>query len=212
MTEPDVTLTDYLLTLECLVISILILRRRPLSVFGRWLLVFFGAIGFAALAGGTFHGFFNQPVTPWHEALWILTMLGIGVAGLAAWHMGIRLMALPQAEKGISLLSLVLLCLYAALVVSGTHAFIVAILYYLPPVLFLLAGLVLYAWRHRHGRAGIAAAGMVLTLIASWVQAEGIGVHPQYFTPSALQHVIQAMALLLIYRGTSPFITGTQGL
>lgn len=202
MTEPDVALTDYLLTLECLILSVLILRRKPLSAFGYWLLIFFGAIGLAAFSGGTFHGFFNRPSSLWHGGLWLLTMLAIGVAALAAWHLGSLLIEAPRAKRWISFLAMLWLMIYVAVLLSGHVAFIVAIIYYLPAILFLLAAFVLHSYRYHQNGAKIAAIGTLLTLVASWVQIAGIGLHPRYFTPSALQHVIQTLSLLLIYQGS----------
>ena len=42
-------------------------------------------------------------------------------------------------------------------------------------------------------------AGLVLTLIAAAIQQLRIGVHPQYLDHNALYHVVQAIALFLIF-------------
>jgi len=56
--EPAVTLTDYGLVLECLILGILLGRQKSKTTGGRqWFIVFFGALGLAAFMGGTAHGF-----------------------------------------------------------------------------------------------------------------------------------------------------------
>ncbi|SRR6266446_8437776 len=51
MTEPDVTLTDVGLALECGIFALLIARRwPPATPLSFWLAVFFASIGVAALA------------------------------------------------------------------------------------------------------------------------------------------------------------------
>lgn len=77
--EPTTALTDYLLTIECLVFSLLLHWSAP-SPGGRLWMLGFLALGIAALAGGSFHGFrpFVSKGLTW--GLWNVSMVLIGAA------------------------------------------------------------------------------------------------------------------------------------
>ena len=198
--EPDVSLTDYGLAVECALFTYLLYRRPsgqgPLRA---WFCLFFGATGVAAAAGGTVHGFFPDERTTGSRILWPLTLLAIGVVALAAWGIGARMHFSPPVARGISIAALLAFFLYAAVALLGTQAFAVAVLGYLPAALFLL---VVFALRYRWTReppvlAGLV--GLVLTFVASGVQQAGVAVHPVYFNHNALYHLIEGVALFMIY-------------
>jgi len=56
--------------------------------------------------------------------------------------------------------------------------------------------------QYRRTRAGPLRAGMaglLLTFIASGAQQAGIDLHPRYFNHNALYHLLQAVAMWLVY-------------
>src|SRR5688500_9687472 len=88
MTEPDVALTDYALTLECAVFCTLALRWKVTDKrVRRWWVVLFASVGVGALTGGTVHGFYLAPGTG-HDVLWLATLLALGVTSMAMWMIG----------------------------------------------------------------------------------------------------------------------------
>ena len=191
MREPDVTLTDYALALECAVFCILLLRDRTAQGPLRgWWAFFFGSIGLAALIGGTVHGFL-----PGNPTLWIATLLTLGATSLAGWMLGSHMLPLPWIRP----VAVVLLGLYIGVVLFVSQAFLVAIAMYLPATVFLLLStVVLYATsRDRAYAFGIV--GLVLTFVAAAVQQLKLAAHPVYFNHNALYHLIQFVALWLIF-------------
>ena len=76
----------------------------------------------------------------------------------------------------------------------------VAIAAYLPASLFWLAVLVLAYRETRQSPALAGVIGVLLTFAAAWVQQRNIALHPRYFDHNALYHVIQFIALFLLYR------------
>ena len=209
MTEPDVTLTDYGLVVECAVFTYLLARGRGRrSALRGWFVLFFGATGLAALAGGTVHGVFLDERTLGARILWPLTLLAIGVAALAAWGIGAQLEFSVPAARWISGIAAAQFAGYAAVVLFANQAFVVAILDYLPATLFLTVVFGL-AYRRTRGRPLLAGlAGLALTFLASWIQQTGIALHPVYFNQNALQHVVQGVGLFLLFRAARWLVAG----
>src|SRR5437899_12226208 len=82
MTEPDVTLTDVGLAIECGIFALLIARRwPPATPLSLWFAVFFASIGAAALAGAAVHGRFLPDST---STQWLVPLVALGVTALAA--------------------------------------------------------------------------------------------------------------------------------
>lgn len=202
LTEPDVTLTDYGLALECAALASLLYRvgtRRP--GLRCWFAVFFGSIGVAALAGGTVHGFFLDAGTVGQAILWPTSLLAVGFAALAAWSIGARMLFSPGVARGLSMAAAAEFAGYCAVVLVVARTFVVAVVNYVPAATFLfIAFAVVYA-RERAGALLAAVAGLGLSFAAAGVQQGRLALHPVYFNHNALYHLIQAVALLLIFRG-----------
>jgi hypothetical protein len=201
MTEPDVTLTDYALAVLCAVFCALALKWAPTDPrLRRWWIVFFASIGLGALLGGTVHGFFLAPGAA-RDTLWKATLLCIGVTAVACWMIGARLAFRELGVAWVRRAAIAQYVAYAAVVLFVTSAFLVAIATYLPATLFLLVVLIL-AYRRVPARAlAYGIAGLLLTFVAAAVQTLRVAIHPVYFNHNALYHLIQAVALVLIYLG-----------
>lgn len=201
MTEPDVTLTDYAIALECAIFAALLVRQRVADVVTRrWWVVFFAAIGAGALAGGTVHGFFLAP-SPTKTVLWRGTLLTLGVASAAMWMIGARLAVPPPYATWVRRAAVAQLAVYAAIVLLADDRFVVAIATYVPATIFLMIVIIVLHRRTPDGALAAAIAGFVLTFVAAAVQVLQIGIHPRYFNHNAVYHVIQAIALWLILLG-----------
>ncbi len=208
ITEPDVTLTDYGLAVECAVLACWLWRRGdPRQLLRAWLAMFFASVGMAALLGGTVHGFFLDAETAGYRVLWPATLLAIGVAALAAWGAGARIQFGWPLARRITTLAGLLLAGYAILVLFVTQTFLTAIVFYLPAAVFLLIVFFLAYRRTRNHQVLAGTIGLGLTFVASGLQQSGVGLHPVYFNHNALYHLMQAAALFLIYRGARWFVT-----
>jgi hypothetical protein len=203
MTEPDVTLTDYAIALECAILCALLARLPAVNpAVRRWSIVLFGSIGAGALFGGTVHGFFLDEQTLGYRTLWPATLLALGVTSTAMWFVG-ACAALREPRAGwLRRAAVAALVVYAAVVLFVDQRFVVAIAMYLPATVFLLAILGVRYARHRAPALAIGLAGLLLTFVAAAIQQLRIAVHPVYFNHNALYHVIQGIALAMIYVGT----------
>jgi hypothetical protein len=193
--EPDVTITDYLLTLEALAFALVLARSPGNNLLQRWFIVFFAATAAASLAGGTVHGFFSDS-----RLLWRLVLIALGVVSAAAWAIGAQLLLEERVARVITLAAWAEFAVYALLVAFWNDSFLIAIANYLPSTLFLLAAFFV-AYRANPAPAlALGLGGLLLTLVAAVVQQARIALHPTYFNHNALYHVLQAIALFMIFR------------
>jgi uncharacterized protein DUF6962 len=204
MTEADVTITDFLLSVEAIAFALLI-ARAPTTPSQRWFVMFFGATAIASLAGGLVHGFLSDS-----KVLWRIVLIALGVVSAAAWAIGAQLLFTARTARVVVTIAWVEFVVYAFVVVFVTDAFLVAIANYLPSTLFLILA---FSARYRtYGETPVLVglAGLFLTLVAAAVQQSGIALHPKYFNHNALYHALQAIALFLIFRAAA-FLSGASG-
>ena len=201
MTEPDVTLTDYGVTLECAILTGLLFRREPARRGLRNLFaLLFASAGLAALAGGTVHGFFLREGSALGALLWRIVLLAVGLTALAGWSIGGRLLFAERTARLVEVLAAVECAAYAMVVLAIDQSFWIAIANYAPSVFFVaLAFLVAY---RRHGEGPLLAGllGLLLMIAGAIVQRLRVALHPAYFNHNALFHVIQMVAFLLVFR------------
>jgi hypothetical protein len=207
-TEPDVTLTDYGLALECALFGYLLLARgRKQQPLRAWFALFFlcGALG--ALIGGTVHGYFTDESTLGYRILWPLTLIALGGSGFAQWAIGAHIsLASPWASRVTAAASLLFVS-YVLVVLFVSQAFAVAIVHYSVASLFLLTVFVLAYRQQRSLPVFLGICGILTAFAAAGVQQAGIAVHPVYFTHNALYHVIQAAALFLLFCAGMHFVS-----
>ncbi|HEX9791664.1 MAG TPA: hypothetical protein VGA60_13475 [Kiloniellales bacterium] len=202
MTEPDVALTDFALTIECAVLAWMLLRQPGGDrVMAAAFTVFFAALAVAALAGGLVHGFFLDAAGQAHRLLWPASLLAIGGAAAAGFHAAWRAAFAEAGGRVVPWMAVSAYAAYAAAIVFGPQDFRLAILFYLPVNIFLLLVFGHAAARHRAAAPAWAALGLLLSIGAGAVQQLKIALHPTYLSYNALYHLILAVALVLIYLG-----------
>lgn len=197
--EPDVTLTDYALFVECATLAWLLHRERTgKRALRRSCVLFFSATALAALTGGTVHGLALDEGSLLGTVLWKATLLAIGAAALGAWLMGSHLLSRELLARRVRDTAVALFAVYA-LAVLFVDSFLLAVVHYLPAALFLLLvfGLRYAGKRERSLLWGVA--GVLLTCLAAAVQRLGVGLHPVWLDHNALYHLIQGIALLFLF-------------
>jgi hypothetical protein len=201
VTEPDVTLTDYVLAVEGAILALFVCRTNSgQPVLRVWLPIFFASVSAASLFGGTVHGFFLDEQSLGQAILWPATLTATGVAAAATWVIGASLLFSTRIVKWVAAAAVAQFALFSAAVLFLTTDFRLAVLGYFPGSLFVLIALCLAYRRTKDGNLGFAACGVALTIGGAVLQQLGIGIHPVYFNHNALYHVLQAVALLLIFR------------
>ncbi len=171
MTEPDVTLTDVGLAIECGIFALLIARRwPPATPLSLWFAVFFASIGVAALAGAAVHGRFLPDST---STQWLVPLVALGVTALAAWCITAALLGEGTTARWLAQLAAVEFFVYCGVVLFVTRSFTIAIVNYIT--------------------------ALALMFVGSVVQFRRVAVHPVYFNHNALYHTIEAIALLFMF-------------
>lgn len=202
MLEPDVTITDYLLSLICALFAWWCWRQRA-DAWG-WYVVFFITLSLASLFGGTVHGFIPNG---WlSEVLWCGVLLSLGGTAIAMWGITTTLMCSAATRRVVLAIVAVLALVYAAVVISGVRTFALSIVAYLPAAIGMLVAYVHHRQYSGWWRSGIV--GVLLTFVAAGVQVGQVALHPVWFNHNALYHLIQAIALFGIVRAAGGRITG----
>lgn len=201
LTRPAVSLTDFALAIECIVFTVL-LARLPASdaVLRRWFVVFFASVAAASFLGGTMHGFFEYSTSPFRTVLWTATLLAILVTSFATWSIAAILRLDEPASMWVRRFALVQIVVLTVMVLFVSKQFVVAIVAYLPATVFLLVAFWTAYGRRRETALKAGIFGLVLTFVAAAVQQLKLAPHPVYFDHNALYHVIQFVALWMIYR------------
>jgi hypothetical protein len=186
--EADVTLTDYALAVELAVFAVFLCRRSAGDVvLRRRFALFFAGSALAAAAGGTVHGFLPESST-----LWALSLMALGVPAMAAWGIAGRILLPAAWDPWLWRAAVGEFLAYALVVLATARAFLVAILNYLPAAVALAV-----AFARARRLAGFG--GMLLIFVGAGVQAGRIALHPQYFDHNALYHVLDGVAVVLIF-------------
>ena len=196
--EPDVSLTDLGLAVECVWFVILLVRHSAHSKsMLDWFVAFFAATGLAAFIGALAHGLVTDVQSALYKGLWLGRFASIGLAAIASWAIGARLILSDATARAIIVCAFVAFVIYMVIVLKISQSFAVAIIYYLPSAVFLFIAFTVAYVRSRERFFAVGTAGTLMTFLASLVQQTQIGF--PYFDHNAFYHLIQAAALLLIF-------------
>ncbi len=190
-------LTDLILCLEALFLAFLLYRERNHHSLRYASLLFFISFALSSFLGVIVHGFFPTPDSIWNAIFWTVTLLAVGLISFFSWIIVIDLLV-PQYRKVLVAMACLEFLGYSLYILFIDHPFKVAIYNYVPSTLFLLIAFgFLYVRGKKSALFGFF--GLLLSLIASWIQQAKIAIHPIYFNHNALYHVLEAIALFLVF-------------
>ena len=196
--EPDVALTDYALAIECIVLAILLFRMKNKNPGLKHISVlFFASLALGSLLGGTVHGFFPDKLSSDRMIMWKLTLVAIGITTFFLWAIATFLISRKYRKLIIYFASLGFV-FYVWYVFFENSDFKVAIVNYFIASIFLLTLFLLIYLKQKAKPLILGIVGILLTFIGGWVQQSKFSVS-NYFNHNALYHLIQAVALILIF-------------
>jgi len=207
LTEIFVSLSDLLIALECALFALLIFGNAPRGNLQAWVAVFFASAALAALLGGLAHGFFTDESAPSYRVLWRATMLAIGLSGLTAYVLTIRVLDLCKSWV---LLAVMAYLVYVWDVFFISDNFRAAVAFYLPATILLLIAFLLRYIRQRQGAALLGAAATAVGLAGAFVQQSGWDLHPIYLDHNTVYHLIQAVSFFGLYSAFRAITASTQ--
>ncbi len=198
--EPATTLTDYLLTLECAWFAWVLARRSAPGLLRSAFISLFSSVSVASLFGGTMHGFFPDTGSAANQVLWTATMLSVGVTAASMFLVGAWLGFGAERTRKLTPVVAAGVVAYSGIVVFVSQDFLVAIVAYVAAAVFLMAVL-LRDWLRRRSPGAVAGVlGIMLTLLGALAQQSGVALHPVHFDHNAVYHLIQVVALYLLFR------------
>jgi hypothetical protein len=211
MTQLDVSLTDYGVAAECVCFSYLTARRPPGAFkFKSQFITFFLSVAVAAAAGGTVHGFFLNERSFEHLTLWPFTLIVIGVTALTGVQIGVALQFSGTTAAYINRFALVLFLAYIVVVLFVREDFLVAVVDYLPALALMGSGFLLAYRRLRRPPLLVGFLGFCLMLFAAAAQQAKLGIDPRYFDHNALYHLLQAIALFMVFLAAQELINSKE--
>jgi hypothetical protein len=200
MTQVDVSLTDYGLAAECACFTYLIARLRTrASSLPEVFMAFFFSIAIAAAAGGTVHGFFLDERSLGYRILWPFTLIVMGITALSGVHVGTALQFSRSTAIYINRVALAVFLAYFVIVLFIRRDFLIAILDYLPALIFVGEAFLFTHRRQKKPALLIGFLGVCTMLFAAAAQQAKLGIDPRYFDHNALYHVLQAIALFMVF-------------
>lgn len=198
--DPDVVYTD--LGLAVLGAFLAWRLRRERSDMARAGVVIMGALASAAFFGAVFHAFFpSDTETRAGFYAWIPVSLSIMVVSCTLLALGLRVLV-PGLKQNVRQLLVAVYCAtfaYVVLFVDETYGTIVR--FYAPTLILFLIAAVREALRQQTQAWWLLAAAFALSIVAALLQQMQVALHPVYFDHNALYHVLQGVALVLLYFG-----------
>ncbi|HUP62816.1 MAG TPA: hypothetical protein VNA69_20615 [Thermoanaerobaculia bacterium] len=191
--EPMTLATDYLL---CIVASVFAARLwRP---FRLWALAFLFTAA-ASLLGGTYHGFVHVLTPLAASALWKATVYSVGLASF---------FLLAGSGRALAVVAAIKLVVFATWMI--THDEFLWVIADYGTTLILVGAVQLVAWIKRRAPSARWVLGSILvSVIGAVVQQQELALH-RHFNHNDLYHVIQMVALWLLYRGGALMTTATR--
>jgi phage shock protein PspC (stress-responsive transcriptional regulator) len=207
ISEPATLITDYLLAILTGALAQRIWRtsrddmesdRAETSEWLRWWAAAFAASAVAGVTGGTVHGFQYALAPSVIRALWILTLESLLMAAYSVVRAALTLGWMgPRALRRAKLTAALGAGAYA-LWLTWSPVFLWAMVAY-GGAFVVLVGCQLRA-RPLDASGRLLLGGVAVSLAAAAIQQSGVSLH-RHFNHNDLYHVVQAMAVWLLFRG-----------
>lgn len=201
MNDPDVVLTDLGLAALGGYLGWRLGAVAGQSDLRRGGVVIMVGLASAALWGAIFHAFFPaQTATLGGFIAWIPVGLSILVVAVTLLDLALRMLAprLPVALRRVAVVTYA--TAFAAVFLLVNESFSTIVRFYVPTLALILITALKEGWT-------LVAMGFGFSTAAALLQQAEVAIHPVYFDHNAVYHVVQGIALILIYlgfRGTGP--------
>lgn len=200
--EPDVALTDLALAVESALFAWLLRARGARGTLRALLVALFVALAAASLLGALFHAFFPvKAAIASGRAMWLLVTGAIGGVAAVLWLLDALLLGGERAVRRVLPLAGLYLAGFVAVIAFVDESYATVLAFYLPPLLLLTGIAAVRVLRERSTTWAIVLAGLLLSFLAAALQFLGVDLHPRYFNANAVYHVVQGIALAVLFVG-----------
>jgi hypothetical protein len=200
--DPDVVYTDLGLALLGAFLAWRLWRYAERGYLTNAGVIMMAGLASAALFGAIFHAFFpaNTASRAGYFA-WVPVSLSIGLVSATLLAVGLRtlLPALSALVRRGLVAAYVLLFAYVVLFVDQSYGMIVR--FYAPTLLLFLVAAIRKAVRTSAKGWWLLSLSFVLSIFAAVLQQARVVLHEVYFDHNALYHVVQAVAIVVLYTG-----------
>jgi hypothetical protein len=175
--------------------------------------LFFSSLAFGSLTGGTVHGFFPEPASFEHRAMWMVTVFAIGCTAASGWLLiGTFVSKSPPLKSFWAYFAAIDFLIYAAILSFYSHNFTVVILNYVPAMVALMVVSLRSYFRVRSSAPLWVTAGLAVSFLAAYVQQAKIAFSQTYFDHNSTFHAIQAVGLYFVFLGAKGLIKEQKGI
>jgi hypothetical protein len=199
--HPSNVVTDYLLAVVVFALAVRLLSQRAPLV--RWWALFFVLIATAAVTGGTFHGLETLAPEWLLTILWKVTVLAIGAGSAIFAAVSIELVVQRHLLRR-TLLALVAIQFFSYASWMLWHDDFRYVVYQYGASAVLVLILFTASWKRHPQLSRPVVAAIFVTIAGALVQQYRIALH-QHFDHNDLYHVVQMLAMLLLYRAGARF-------
>jgi len=200
--DPDVVLTDLALAVLGAYLGWRLGRAPGRGTMTRSGAVIMGALASAAFWGAIFHAFFpaGTATRPGFIA-WIPVVLSILVVAATLVDLCLRVAAprLPALPRRAIVTAYA--AAFAAVVLLVDESYATIVRFYAPTVILFLVVAARQAVRVRSLAWTLIAVSLAISVVAAVLQQARVSIHREYFDHNAVYHVLQGIALVLLYRG-----------
>jgi len=200
--DPDVVLTDLALALLGAWLGWRLGTAPGRGPMARSGVLVMGALASAAFWGATFHAFFPAGTrTASGFMAWIPVVLSILVVASALLELGLRVAAPRLPATGRHAIVATYAAAFAAVALLIDASFATIVRFYAPVLVLFLIVAAGQAVRARSAGWTLIAVSFAISLAAAALQQARVSIHPEHFDHNAVYHVLQGLALVLLYRG-----------
>lgn len=204
--EPDVALTDLALAVLGGYFGWQLNRSlrkggEGVSLRRAGLIIMVG-LGSAALFGAIFHAFFPaKTATPPGRVAWAPVVLSIVTVAATLLWLALSLLVPRLSSRVTRGLLLVYGIGFASVALLVDDSFTGIVRFYGPALILILLAAAIQAARTRSMGWALLAGGFAISIVAALLQQARVSIHPRYFNHNAVYHVVQGVALVLLYYG-----------
>ena len=199
--DPDVVYTDLGLALLGAYLAWRLWKSPRSGFLTRAGVFILGGLASAALWGAVFHAFFPaNTATRAGFIAWIPVSLSIVVVATTLLSLGLHVLSSRLLPLWKPIVAIYAVC-FAFVVLFVDESYGTIVRFYGPTLILFLIVTLLQALRGGGRGWWVLAISLTISIVAALLQQAKWSIHPVYFDHNAVYHVVQGVAIVLLYLG-----------